>query len=61
MLITDRFSGFIWDFYMASHTSVEILEMLKWFFEYLEKHHNIRPIKIEMDNEIFLHRLEVKE
>ncbi|EED13613.1 conserved hypothetical protein [Talaromyces stipitatus ATCC 10500] len=61
MLITDRFSGFIWDFYMTSHKSVEILETLKWFFEYLKKHHDVSLIKIEMDNEIFLHRPEVKE
>ncbi|EED11739.1 conserved hypothetical protein [Talaromyces stipitatus ATCC 10500] len=61
MLITDRFRGFIWDFYMTSHKSMEILETLKLFFKYLKKHHDVSPIKIEMDNKIFLHRPEVKE
>ncbi|KAL3704530.1 hypothetical protein TMatcc_008201 [Talaromyces marneffei ATCC 18224] len=52
MLITDRFSGFMWDYYMTSHRGDEILETLKWFLDYLEKAYMISPVKIEMDNEI---------
>ena len=59
MLITDRFSGFMWDYYMTSHRGDEILETLKWFLDYLEKAYVISPVKIEMDNEI-AKRLEVK-
>ncbi|KAE8551358.1 hypothetical protein EYB25_005243 [Talaromyces marneffei] len=61
MLITDRYSGFMWDFYLTGHTTVEILETLKWFFQYLKKRYNVTPVKIEMDNEITHRHLEVKD
>ncbi|KAL3703700.1 hypothetical protein TMatcc_010892 [Talaromyces marneffei ATCC 18224] len=61
ILITDCYSGFMWDFYLTGHTTVEILETLKWFFQYLKKRYNMTPVKIEMDNEITHRHLEVKD
>src|SRR4029077_3678527 len=56
MLVTDRWSGLIWDYYLTDHKSATILAGLKHLLGILEHHCQIRPEKIECDNEIFLKR-----
>jgi hypothetical protein len=52
MLITDRFSGYIWDFYLQNRDAKTIVSALWWFFNILAKQHQILPEVIECDNEI---------
>jgi hypothetical protein len=61
LLIINRYSGYMWDFYMTAHTGEEILVTLKWFWEYLKKQYNIAPLRVELDNEIFERRQIVKD
>ncbi|KAF7173426.1 hypothetical protein CNMCM6106_007498 [Aspergillus hiratsukae] len=56
LLITDRWSGFMWDYYLTDHKSETILAVLKHLFGTLERQYQIRPRKIECDNEIFMKR-----
>ena len=55
LLITDRCYGLIWDYYLTNHKSETILAALEHLFGILE-HCQIRPEKIECDNEIFMKR-----
>ena len=32
MLVTDRYSGFIWDFYLTNRRADTIITALKWLF-----------------------------
>jgi hypothetical protein len=34
MLITDRFSGYIWDFYLQNREADTIVSALWWFFKF---------------------------
>ena len=52
MLITDRWSGLVWDYYLSDHEAKTILIALKNLFGILERQHQIHPEKIECDNEI---------
>ena len=52
MLVTDRWSGHIWDFYLQDRKADSIITALKILFGILENHHEIKPQVIECDNEI---------
>lgn len=52
MLIYDRFSGYIWDFYLKDRTAVKVVEALKWLFRILDRQHQIKPEVIETDGEL---------
>lgn len=56
LLITDRWSGNSWDYYLTDHKSATILAALQHLFGLLERQFQIRPEKIECDNEIFMKR-----
>ena len=52
MLVTDRYSGFIWDFYFYHRTAEAITEALWWLFKILFRQYQIVPQVIECDNEV---------
>ena len=52
MLITDRFSGYIWDFYLQNMESDTIVSALWWLFKILARQHQILPGVVECDNEL---------
>lgn len=52
MLATDRWSGFIWDYYLFTRTFGEILDALKHLLGHLERQYHIKPRVVECDNEI---------
>jgi Reverse transcriptase (RNA-dependent DNA polymerase) len=52
MLITDRFSGYIWDFYLQNRQARTITDALRWLFSILERQYQIKPEVIECDNEL---------
>ncbi|KHO10663.1 hypothetical protein MAA_11714 [Metarhizium robertsii ARSEF 23] len=52
MLATDRWSGFIWDYYLFTRTFGEILDALKHLLGHLERQYQIKPRVVECDNEI---------
>jgi hypothetical protein len=54
LLVTDRWSGNSWDYYLTDHKSATVLAALKHFFGMLERQFHIHPEKIECDNEIFM-------
>ena len=56
LLITDRWSGLMWDYYLTDHKSNTILTALMHLFGTLERQYQLRPQKIECDNEIFMKR-----
>ena len=53
LLVTDRWSGLSWDYYLTDHKSATILAALQHLFGVLEQC-EIRPQTIECDNEIFM-------
>ena len=52
MLITDRWAGLIWDFYLQDRTAQSIITALDALFKILEKRYQITPKVVECDNEI---------
>jgi Reverse transcriptase (RNA-dependent DNA polymerase)/GAG-pre-integrase domain len=60
MLITDRWSGQIWDYYLTDRTAASIIAALKDFFERLERQYGIKPKVIECDNELYLRKHDVR-
>lgn len=53
MLITDKFSGFQWDFYFTDNrTAKSITKTLTDFIQFLRNQYGITPKTIEADNEI---------
>ena len=52
MLITDRFSGLCWDFYLQDRRATTIVSTLKWFFDMIQYRFELKPKVVECDNEI---------
>ena len=61
MLVTDRWSGFIWDYYLQNRTAKTIIAAFKHLFGVLERQYGIRPKVIEGDNEIFSQKHELRD
>ena len=61
MLVTDRWSGYIWDFYLKDRTGPSVITALKVLFGILERQYEIKPKVIECDNEIITQKPAVKE
>ena len=61
MLITDKFSGFTWDFYFTGNrTASAIIKHFSAFVNFLKVQFNLTVKVIESDNEIFSVKPEVK-
>ena len=52
MLITDRWSGYIWDYYLKDRTGPSIIAVFKSLFGILDRRYGIKPTVIECDNEL---------
>ncbi|KAF6518369.1 hypothetical protein HZS61_002447 [Fusarium oxysporum f. sp. conglutinans] len=52
MLITDRWSGMIWDYYLADRHTGTLITALKDLFGLLERQYQLKPKVLECDNEI---------
>ena len=61
MLITDRWSGYIWDFYLTDREGKTIIRIFKWFFGILKRQYSIQPRVIEMDGELFTQKPKVRK
>src|SRR5581483_7639671 len=53
MLVTNRYSGYSWDLYLKDRSASTIIANLKYLFNYLEYHYNIKPKMVKSDNEIY--------
>lgn len=56
MLVTDRFSGMIWDYYLKDHSAESINIALHSILGILERQYGMRAKVIECDNEITMVR-----
>ena len=52
MLITDRWSGYTWDFYLSTRTAEALIATLDLFLNLLKKQYNLEPNVIECDGEL---------
>jgi hypothetical protein len=52
LLITDRWSGYMWDYYLTSKKAKAIKRALEHLFNYLHNQYKIRPKAVECDGEI---------
>ena len=52
MLVTDRYSGLIWDFYLTNRRAETIINVFIWLFQIFQTQYHTKPEVIEMDNEI---------
>jgi hypothetical protein len=52
MLITDRYSGYMWDFYLQDREAASVLHCLRGLLKHLDVQYNIRPQVIECDGEM---------
>ncbi|KAL9567430.1 hypothetical protein ACKAV7_008380 [Fusarium commune] len=52
MLVTDRYSGYIWDYYLPDQTAPTLIGALEHLLRTLERQLQCRPEVIECDNEI---------
>ena len=60
MLITDRWSGLCWDYYMSNREGDTIIAALTHFFGMLDRQYNIQPKVMEVDNELTTQKPKVK-
>lgn len=51
-LVTDRYTGLTWDYYLPNHKDETMLKAFKHLFGMLEVQYSIKPKKLECDNEI---------
>jgi len=59
MLVTDRWSGEIWDYYLTDRTAASIIAALEDLFGRLELQ-GFKPQVIECDNELYLRKHDVR-
>lgn len=52
MLFTDRWSGYIWDYFLQNRTQKNLKAAFEMFMTTLERQYDIRPRVFESDNEI---------
>ncbi|XDG02528.1 hypothetical protein ABKA04_002143 [Annulohypoxylon sp. FPYF3050] len=52
MLVTDRWSGYTWDYYLQERSARSINTALKHLLGILERQHMLKPRVIECDNEL---------
>ena len=57
MLVTDRYSGYIWDFYLENRESMTLIETLWWLFRIFDRQYKIKPKVIQCDNELMTSQL----
>ena len=60
MLVTDRWSGYCWDYYLSNREADTIIAALKHLFGLLLRQFNIKPKIAEMDNELTTQKPKVK-
>lgn len=60
MIITDRWSGLCWDYYMSNRETETIIAALTHFFGMLDRQYDIQPKVIEVDNELTTQKPKVK-
>ncbi len=60
MLVTDRWSGYVWDFYLQDRLAGTIIEALKILLGTLERRFSFKPSIIKCDNEIYIRKLVVR-
>ena len=60
MLITDRWSGLCWDYYMSNPGGDTIIAALTHFFGMLDRQYDIQPKVMEVDNELTTQKPKVK-
>ncbi|EXU94611.1 integrase core domain protein, partial [Metarhizium robertsii] len=60
MFITDRWSGYVWDFYLTDRKADTIRTALEILFGILERRYQITPRVIECDNEIYEKRHQLR-
>jgi hypothetical protein len=51
LLVTDRWSGYVFDLYLKDHTALLIIEALTYLINHLKYQHSINVKVIECDNE----------
>ena len=61
MLLTDRVSGYIWDYYLQDRTTESIIAALTSFLGMMERQFGIRIKAFQADNEINTVKPRVKE
>lgn len=52
LLITDRYSGYIWDYYLKTRKHTELVAVFKDFLGHLFRQYQLKPRVIECDREI---------
>ena len=52
MLVTDRWLGLIWDFYLLDRRGETLKDALNKISAYLATHYKIQPTVIETDNKL---------
>jgi hypothetical protein len=53
ILITDRWSGLHWDYYLSNRIAETIIAAFRHLFGLLDRQYFLKPKAIEMDNELF--------
>jgi len=60
MLVTDRWSGLCWDYYLSDRKAKTILTAINHLFGTLLRQYEIKPKIVEVDNELTTQKPEVK-
>ena len=55
VLFTDRYSGYVWDYYLSDRKQKSLQDVFRGFFAKLRNFFEIKPKKIECDEELDKH------
>src|SRR5262249_46187547 len=61
MLVTDRYTGLVWDFYLENRTAKSIINALSYLLDVLKQTYDLKPEVIECDNEITSQKPQVNQ
>jgi hypothetical protein len=55
VILTDRATGYVWDYYFVTRKSANLIKMFDAFFNMIKVHNSIRVKTVECDNKIEKH------
>ncbi len=60
IIIIDYWSDFIWDFYLSNYTSEIIIQLLTFFFDFLQQQYKIELKVMKMNRKLYTQKSEIR-
>ena len=61
IIIIDYWSDFIWDFYLSNYTSEIIIQLLTFFFDFLQQQYKIELKVMKINEKLYTQKLKIRK